>query len=328
MTALDKIGDYLQPGRAWYTRDVKTITKITVHHTASKQVDDDGTALDHVYRSHIANGWPGSSYHFFIPKSGNIYQLNKFSWVTWHDTHNWDSIGVCLDGYFHAPENEKPTTEQLRSLKWLLDELCTNHPEFPASQGDVYGHRERSATACPGDTFFPMVKEYREKGGAVSWGLPEDTSTPCEKGLTLIREALDLDKDSPIETIVKSINGVKGDAVKVRSELATATGNLTTNEEIVSTLKGRVLSLETELKGANKQVVAKDKIIHGMTQAAIDQKNQHNDEIDKKIEEKRLLNQQLSLCQAELKKPDNTILLVWLKTKVIEPLRNWLSSRK
>lgn len=169
MNIINKIGQYRQSGRQWYQRAQNTISIITVHHTADRQTDDDVTALNTAYNAHKAQGWPGLAYHFFIPKSGNIYQINNFSDVTWHDTKNYDSIGIALDGYFHAPYNEEPTKEQLQSLKELLDWLCTQNPQFPATQGNVYAHRERAATACPGDLFYPKVKEYREKGGDVNW---------------------------------------------------------------------------------------------------------------------------------------------------------------
>lgn len=176
MEIINKIGKYIQTGRSWYTRELKNITKITVHHTASTFSGTDDEILMHHYKGHVANDWPGLSYHFIILKNGNIYQINELNWVTWHDTQNWDSIGVCLDGYFHPSVNEKPTDAQLKSLKFLLDNLCTEHPEFPADYDDVVGHRERSATACPGDLLFPYVTEYRTKLGDVTWGASATTT--------------------------------------------------------------------------------------------------------------------------------------------------------
>ncbi len=137
--------------------------------------------LKAVQRFHENNGWPGAAYHFLITKDGTIYQLNDFTEVTWHDTRNWDSIGVALEGYFHPPHDEKPTTAQLQSLDWLLDKLCTETPEIPADHDDVLGHRERSSTACPGNNLFPFVTEYRIKKGSVSWG-EHDNSDNMEDG--------------------------------------------------------------------------------------------------------------------------------------------------
>lgn len=170
MNIINRIGQYKQKNRSWYQRAVNTIKYITVHHTADQATGTNDQILQAEANSHIANGWPGLSYHFFITKDGTIYQINNFTDVTWHDTVNWDSIGVCLQGYFHPSVNEKPTDKQLTSLRYLLDVLCKNHPEFPAAQGNVLGHKERSATSCPGDHLIGYVQDYRNKLGNVDWG--------------------------------------------------------------------------------------------------------------------------------------------------------------
>lgn len=198
MDIINRVGKYRKG--AWYTRDVKTITKITVHHTAIplKNYEDDEKLLKYLQQIHEGHGWPGLAYHFVITKSGKVYQINEFSEVTWHDTKNWDSIGVCLNGYFHPDVNDKPTKEQLKSLDALLDKLCTQHPEFPADQNDVVGHRERSATACPGNNLFPYVVEYRSKAGNVGWGAEETQSsmeTPETEGNAAKEQIKALEKE-------------------------------------------------------------------------------------------------------------------------------------
>lgn len=180
MTVQNKIGKYLQTGRSWYTRNVSTITKISVHHDAIPHSDKTAEqVMTQIFNGHKANGWPGMSYHYYIHKDGTIYQVNRHEWVTWVDGVNWDCIGIVLNGYFHKDVNNEPTQAQLKSLKELLDNLCTQHPEFPAAQKDVYGHRERAQTSCPGDKFFPKVKEYRDKQGNVNWN-PAPTPTPVD----------------------------------------------------------------------------------------------------------------------------------------------------
>lgn len=192
MTIHNKIGQYLAPGRAWYTRNVNTITKFSVHHDA---IPHDNRTAEEVMKSIMdihnkKNGWPGMSYHYYIHRDGQVYWVNKHEWVTWIDGINWDAIGIVVNGYFHPPVNNDPAnasgTPQLRALRELLDELSTKHPEFPAAQGDVYAHRERAATACPGDKLFGYVFDYRQKLGKVPWGqapapTPEPPSEDWEK---------------------------------------------------------------------------------------------------------------------------------------------------
>jgi len=180
----DTVHKYLDEGRSWYQRKLTDITKIVVHHSAAKQ---DGrqtneSVLRLIQGWHSAKGWPGLSYHFVIMPDGTIFQTNNFSDITWHDGTNNNSLGILVHGYFHPDVNEHPTQKQLASLKELLDWLCTENPNFPADQDDVYGHRDIMATACPGNNLYPYVVDYREKLGQVSWDT--ESESECEKKLT------------------------------------------------------------------------------------------------------------------------------------------------
>lgn len=173
MNLYDIRGRWQSKNRSWYTRDTKTIDTITIHHSASNNQRNmsDEDYLREIYITHYSNGWAGISYHLvYIPKSRNWYWINDFSKVTWHDAVNWDSIGVLVLGYYHPTLNNQVTEDIKSDLKEMLDKLCTQHPEFPADQSNVVGHRERSATACPGNNLFPYVVEYRNNRGNVNWG--------------------------------------------------------------------------------------------------------------------------------------------------------------
>lgn len=166
----NSIGKYMATGRSWYQRYEGGINVVTVHHTADTFVGTNEQILQREAGFHInGNGWPGLSYHYFITPDGTIFQINKHTDITWHDSRNTDTLGVALHGDF---TNTNPSQKQLSSLKSLLDWLCTENPQLPASQQNVYGHREISPTACPGNLFFPLVVEYRTKLGNVSWGAP------------------------------------------------------------------------------------------------------------------------------------------------------------
>lgn len=194
MNIINSIHKYKLANRTWNQRNVNTIAKIVVHHTASRQSNtSDDAMLKAEANHHInVNGWPGLSYHFMILPNGNVHQLNNYSDVTWTDGTNYDCVAICLQGYFHPDINESPTPAQLKTLKELLDNLCTQHPEFPADHNDVYGHRERSQTACPGDNLFPKVKEYRDKLGKVDWGTTPAPTPPSDELEKLKKENADL----------------------------------------------------------------------------------------------------------------------------------------
>ncbi len=166
----DVRGDgYLNPAPP-ETRPVGNIRKIVVHHDAVVRPHDyDSMAR---YRSEAAGHYnslgPGLQYHFKIDNTGEIFWLRPFTATLWHASNldiNRTSVAICVDGYFHPPHNQQPTREQLEALKQLLDWLCTQHPEFPASQPDVFAHWEIALpaypTACPGNILLPHVQQYR-----------------------------------------------------------------------------------------------------------------------------------------------------------------------
>jgi len=151
------------------TRPVKNITSIIVHHDAVVRAHDYDTMarLRQEAAGHTRTLGPGLQYHYSIDNVGEIFWCRDHEATLWNSGDlavNRTSIAVKLDGYFHSPINQQPTREQLEALNQLLDKLCTQHPEFPATTGDVYGHRQIVATACPGDLLFPYVDEYRRTG--------------------------------------------------------------------------------------------------------------------------------------------------------------------
>jgi hypothetical protein len=169
----DVRGDtYLNPRWTEELRNVGAINKIIVHHDAAIRPHDyDSMAR---YRSEAAAHYnrlgPGLQYHFKIDNVGEIFWIRPFEQALYHAGNypvNRQSIAICVDGYFHPDVNQNPTREQYEALKQLLDWLCTQNPQFPASQGDVFGHREvsQSYTACPGDILLPFVQNYRTSGG-------------------------------------------------------------------------------------------------------------------------------------------------------------------
>lgn len=202
MNIENRIGKFMGAGRSWYQRSVGGIKWLTVHHTASQATGTDDQVMQNEANHHInGNGWAGLSYHFFISKSGKIYQINNLSDLTYHDAVNVDSIGIVLAGYFHSPVNEKPTDAQLKALRYLLDQLCTQHPEFPADQSNVVPHKMRSSTACCGDNAIGYPNDYRNTLGKVSWGnygqpdVPPTTGYTQEQVNKLIAEAVKKVKD-------------------------------------------------------------------------------------------------------------------------------------
>lgn len=149
---IDLTGDtYLNPQWPGHTRNVNTITSISIHHDASVRPHDyDSVAR---YRNEAAYHYqtlgPGLMYTYKIDNVGQIYQVRPLT--TWLHVvgsgENVTCIAICLDGNF---ENQQPTKEQFEALYQLLENLCEQHPEFSATWPDVRPHCDYSATACCG----------------------------------------------------------------------------------------------------------------------------------------------------------------------------------
>lgn len=170
---------YLNPdGYIWndnegsHYRHLNQITSFSIHHDAAPRphgYDSVGRYHTEATEHYLRLGF-GLQYHFKIDNQGTIFQIRPLD--TWLNcigsAENLTTLAICLDGNF---ETETPTQEQFEALKQLLDDLSTNHPEFPAAQGNVWPHDHFSATACCGANLIPWVNMYRDNMGAV--GVPQ-----------------------------------------------------------------------------------------------------------------------------------------------------------
>lgn len=174
---VDLRGDsYLNPAWPSHTRNNNQITHVAVHHDATVRPHEyDSVAR---YRSEAAEHYnrlgPGLQYHYKIDNTGTIFKIRDHSmWLyAVGSDKNVNTINICLDGYLHAPYNQKPTREQYEALSQLIVELCENHPEFPATYPDVWAHRSFSSTACCGDMLVPYIFQIADK--ATAQNIPAD----------------------------------------------------------------------------------------------------------------------------------------------------------
>ena len=148
---------------------IASITKLVIHHDAQWRPDEYDSLTRYIQQAnfHIGRGEDGLQYHIKIDNVGEVFYCRNYTDTLWHCGNypvNRASIAICLDGDF---TQQQPTPQQLSALQGVLDELCTQHPEFPADSDDVFGHGEVGASACPGFNLLPFVQTYRN-GGTIS----------------------------------------------------------------------------------------------------------------------------------------------------------------
>lgn len=145
---------------------------IVLHHTASS-----AGSVESVHEAHIGRGWDGIGYHFLIGNGKGMGDGEIQSTFRWreqiHGAHakspnneyNEYGIGICLVGNF---EETQPSDAQMASVKRLVGVLKS---EYQLTDGQVIGHRDVKATACPGKN-FPIAEISRSSEFSVLAGQP------------------------------------------------------------------------------------------------------------------------------------------------------------
>jgi len=122
------------------------------------------------------NGWNDIGYAYVVCKHGHVFQAREddddgTDVQGAHDGFNRGSTGISALGYFHPPVDQRPTAAQLSALveltAWIasrrgIDPLGRSvYEAFGAPVDAVYGHRDVSATACPGDHLYALKEALR-----------------------------------------------------------------------------------------------------------------------------------------------------------------------
>lgn len=141
------------------------IKYITIHHTASKQkpkllIEKKLRNLQNFSQSNakLANGkrkkaWIDIPYHYYIAPNGDIAEARQIEYAGDTNT-NYDPTGhalIVLEGNF---EKEKPTQEQIESMKKLTDWLAK---KYSVSRTDIKAHNDYTKTACPGKNLKELL---------------------------------------------------------------------------------------------------------------------------------------------------------------------------
>lgn len=99
--------------------------------------------IESIHKTHLAKGWAGCGYHFYIRFDGKVYEGRPVKFIGAHCAgNNSMSIGICLEGDFRKV---KPTKEQIESLKELVVYLKKKFPTIKK----VLNHNDLYKTACP-----------------------------------------------------------------------------------------------------------------------------------------------------------------------------------
>jgi N-acetyl-anhydromuramyl-L-alanine amidase AmpD len=120
---------------------MRTVNSVILHYSYSDDVS--AATIDGWHR---ARGWNGCGYHYVVRKDGKVENGRPVETVGAHCYgFNTNSIGICLTG------SDKmlwyPSAAQYDSLQTLLQDLMKR---FNIPSMNIFFHREKKATSCPG----------------------------------------------------------------------------------------------------------------------------------------------------------------------------------
>lgn len=163
-----------------------TITHAIVHHTVTQNnPPDPAQVVRQIWGWHVNdNRWPDIGYNFLVDQFGNIYQGRYNPWLDETDVHgthagnaNSRSVGISILGQFHPSASPAPGHPDERSLRSVEDIIAWRFYQreldpfeeaaIPSVWGTITiprisGHRDVSATACPGDNLYILLPEIRQ----------------------------------------------------------------------------------------------------------------------------------------------------------------------
>lgn len=126
---------------------------IIIHHSLAKSC----TIYD-IHRWHLAFGWAGCGYHFFIDKSGKIYRGREEEQRGSHckeESMNYKSIGICLEGCYEEYKNQTEKEVPLAQLNALTSLSKYLMKKYGIGVENIKKHHDlASYKLCPGN-YFP-----------------------------------------------------------------------------------------------------------------------------------------------------------------------------
>lgn len=136
-----------------------TVRRLTVHHSGgilrrNRRAPDQLRAIQ---RYHQSRGFPDIAYHFIVDRHGNVYK-GRPTWArpdTFTDYNPRGHLTVMCLGNFSEQKIPAPQVSAARDvLAWAIE-------EFDVPIRKIRGHRDYTATACPGDDLYRLIENRK-----------------------------------------------------------------------------------------------------------------------------------------------------------------------
>lgn len=212
---------------AW-ERKTTDIIYLVIHHSASPHED----TPDKILAYHKARGWQSIGYHFFIDKLGVVWYVGDVSTARANVADmNEKVVGICVAGDF---TKHLPSDEQIISANKLC-QFFINQANWPnlKSWENVVGHKELSATACPGSSWKGATDSMYER---IKNRIPYTPQVVQEEHYSVVYKSQTLaqyDKNpiDIIDSLTKQLETVKENMAQEIQNNATLQASLTMQEK-------------------------------------------------------------------------------------------------
>lgn len=166
-------GDSLYTREEWGARDPEPTNsqdpdrcrEAFLHHTTNPDaesvtsLEEQAAAMRAIQRFHMdTNGWSDIGYHFIVfqpfgrIERGRAFQARAVTSVpAAQGGHNTGTIAIAVYGRFDGSDKLKPETKD--TIVALLERMNNRHPSLAV----LGGHRDVTATTCPGGTLYEAV---------------------------------------------------------------------------------------------------------------------------------------------------------------------------
>ncbi|KAM4695877.1 peptidoglycan-recognition protein SC2-like [Rhinophrynus dorsalis] len=136
------------------------VTYVIIHHTAGSSCTTQSTCITQVkniQNYHMnTNGYCDISYSFLVGEDGNVYEGRGWTTVGAHTPNvSTPSIGISVIGNFMS---RNPNTAAQNAVKSLIS--CGVTKGYIKAAYILKGHRNVTATDCPGNTFYSTITTW------------------------------------------------------------------------------------------------------------------------------------------------------------------------
>jgi hypothetical protein len=131
------------------------IEQMTIHHAGDLDGATGPTQFLGWQSWHHHLGWPDLAYHFIVGRDGKVYEGRPYTAVGGTATE-YDPTGhflIVVEGNF---DESTPNEAQLETLAQMV---AWASMQFGIPADTIGGHRDHTATSCPGDNLYAKIHD-------------------------------------------------------------------------------------------------------------------------------------------------------------------------